>query len=313
MVARPSSEPETPRPQPPHADRPIRWRHRRSPDCICSSARMPRRRWWCPGTRCSPFAVPASCSGVSTASSSKRSRPQAASYTDAKSGQVVYAYHAKLGRLQADFAYLYGAHARRRRAGVRHVPHLAAWSRAVHVHQLRRSGHADARQEVRAARGGDDAESALRERQSRLAGGGRYHARRGAAAALVPSVQRRSLLRQSRRGPGADLVGFLGEQQPQRPQTSLDAVARQPRERARQRADRLSGLSDLLLGAGGGRPDRGDARALVRLHRRLGARHQHRQRRRRLPGRRQFLRPGLFVGRAEGLAGKGIGRRPSRS
>ena len=32
-----------------------------------------------------------------------------ATYTDAKSGQVVYAYHAKLGRLQADTAYLYGA------------------------------------------------------------------------------------------------------------------------------------------------------------------------------------------------------------
>jgi Calcineurin-like phosphoesterase/Purple acid Phosphatase, N-terminal domain len=31
------------------------------------------------------------------------------SYTDAKSGQVVYAYHAKLGRLRADSAYLYGA------------------------------------------------------------------------------------------------------------------------------------------------------------------------------------------------------------
>jgi Calcineurin-like phosphoesterase/Purple acid Phosphatase, N-terminal domain len=31
------------------------------------------------------------------------------SYTDAKSGQVVYVYHAKLGRLQADTAYLYGA------------------------------------------------------------------------------------------------------------------------------------------------------------------------------------------------------------
>ena len=30
-------------------------------------------------------------------------------YTDAKSGQVVYVYHAKLGRLQADAAYLYGA------------------------------------------------------------------------------------------------------------------------------------------------------------------------------------------------------------
>jgi hypothetical protein len=32
-----------------------------------------------------------------------------ASYTDAKSGQVVYAYHAKVGRLRPDSAYLYGA------------------------------------------------------------------------------------------------------------------------------------------------------------------------------------------------------------
>jgi hypothetical protein len=32
-----------------------------------------------------------------------------ASYTDAKSGQAVYVYHAKLARLQADSAYLYGA------------------------------------------------------------------------------------------------------------------------------------------------------------------------------------------------------------
>jgi hypothetical protein len=32
-----------------------------------------------------------------------------AKYTDAKSGQVVYAYHAKLSRLQADSTYLYGA------------------------------------------------------------------------------------------------------------------------------------------------------------------------------------------------------------
>ena len=31
------------------------------------------------------------------------------SYTDAKSGQVVYAYHAKIGELPADTAYLYGA------------------------------------------------------------------------------------------------------------------------------------------------------------------------------------------------------------
>ena len=32
-----------------------------------------------------------------------------ASYTDAKSGQIVYAYHAKIGGLQADFPYLYSA------------------------------------------------------------------------------------------------------------------------------------------------------------------------------------------------------------
>jgi 3',5'-cyclic AMP phosphodiesterase CpdA len=34
---------------------------------------------------------------------------RATSYTDAKSGQIVYAYHTKLGGLQADSAYLYGA------------------------------------------------------------------------------------------------------------------------------------------------------------------------------------------------------------
>jgi len=34
---------------------------------------------------------------------------KAVSYTDAKSGQIVYAYHAKLGRLQADSSYLYAA------------------------------------------------------------------------------------------------------------------------------------------------------------------------------------------------------------
>ena len=31
------------------------------------------------------------------------------SYTDAKSGQIVYAYHAEIDRLQSDSAYLYGA------------------------------------------------------------------------------------------------------------------------------------------------------------------------------------------------------------
>lgn len=35
---------------------------------------------------------------------------QETSYTDAKSGQVVYAHHAKIGQLRADSAYLYGAY-----------------------------------------------------------------------------------------------------------------------------------------------------------------------------------------------------------
>ena len=34
---------------------------------------------------------------------------QATSYTDAKSGEIVYAYHAKFGHLQADSHYLYSA------------------------------------------------------------------------------------------------------------------------------------------------------------------------------------------------------------
>ncbi len=79
---------------------------------------------------------------------------QGGSYTDAKSGQVVYAYHAKLTGCGPTTAYLYAAMHDGAEAGVRHVPHLAARPRAVHLHQLRRSGHADAGQEVRAARGG---------------------------------------------------------------------------------------------------------------------------------------------------------------
>ena len=62
--------------------------------------------------------------------------------------------------------------------------------------------------------------------------------------------------------------------------------------------------------AAGNRPDRSDTRALVRLHRGLDARHQHRQRRHCLSGRWQFLRPGIFDRRAKGVAGKGIGCRP---
>src|ERR1700720_3014743 len=59
------------------------------------------------------------------------------SYTDAKSGQVVYTYHAKTSRLQPDSPYLYGASHDGAEPGIRHVPDLPAGSRAVHLHQLR--------------------------------------------------------------------------------------------------------------------------------------------------------------------------------
>ena len=67
-------------------------------------------------------------------------------YRDAKSGTEVQVHHARLTGLRPDTDYVYAALARRRRAGIRDVSHGAARSRAVHLHQLRRPGHADARQ-----------------------------------------------------------------------------------------------------------------------------------------------------------------------
>ena len=84
-------------------------RRRRLPGFTCSSAPMHRRRWWCPGTRCSPFAAPGSCWALLDGKLEQTAEANEASYTDAKSGQVVYVYHAKLDGLQADTAYLYGA------------------------------------------------------------------------------------------------------------------------------------------------------------------------------------------------------------
>ena len=151
----------------------------------------------------------------------------------------------------ARFFVLVWSFPRRRRAGIRHVPDLPAGSRAVHLHQLRRSRHADLGQEVRAARGCDDPKSPLCERQSRLAGGRATprsawsscsHCSTFSTAISVTPISPTI-------GCGTGW-GFLGEQQPQRPQTSLDALSRQSRERARQWTDRVSGIPDLLLGAG---------------------------------------------------------------
>ena len=234
------------------------------------------------------------------------------SYTDAKSGQVVYAYHARLGGLQPDTPYLYGGHARRRRAGVRHVPHRSARSRGVHLHQLRRSGHADARQEVPSPPAGVTLPKPLYVNDNLGS---------PAAGDTTLGVERLRPLFHLFNG---DLCyANLAED---RVRTWWDFWENNSRSARKRPWMPSPGNHENELGNGPigyqayqtyfsvprRRPDRCDARALVRLHRRLGARHQHRQRRRRVSGRRQLLCPRLFGGRAEGLAGKGIGGRPQR-
>ena len=62
-----------------------------------------------------------------------------------------------------------------------------------------------------------------------------------------------------------------------------------------------------------GGPNRCDARTLVCLYRRFGAGDQYRQRRHHVSGRRQLLRAGLLVRSAENLAGTGTGSHPGES
>jgi Purple acid Phosphatase, N-terminal domain len=84
------------------------------------------------------------------------------SYTDAKSGQVVYAYHAKLAQLKADAAYLYGAMhegAQPEFGTVRTAPR----GRGRFTFTSFGDQYADPGQAVRAARGHDGAEPSIRE------------------------------------------------------------------------------------------------------------------------------------------------------
>ena len=144
------------------------------------------------------------------------------SYTDAKSRQVVYAYHAKIDRLEADSPYLYGA------------SHDGA---EPEFGTFRTSPRG--RAQFTFTSFGDQGTPTL---------GKKYLPPENVAIPNPPYVndnlgspaagdttfgveqlqplfhlfngdlfQRRSLLRQYRRGSGAHLVGFLGEQQPQRP------------------------------------------------------------------------------------------------
>jgi hypothetical protein len=148
------------------------------------------------------------------------------SYTDARSGQVVYAYHAKIDRLQPDAAYLYAAShdgaepefgtfrtSPRGRAaftftsfGDQGTPTLG--KKYVPPEGVTIPNPPYVNDNLGSPAAGD---TTLGVEQLQP---------------LFQPVQRRSLLRQYRHRSGAYLVGFLGEQQPQRPQASLDALGR---------------------------------------------------------------------------------------
>ena len=124
-------------------------------------------------------------------------------YTDPKqTDEPVYVHSAQLSGLRSDREYFYvaiheGADAET--GGFRTAPQRP---RAVHVHELRRPGHADADRADRAAGAG----AGVQERQPRLARGRRRDRRRRADRAAVSSRQRRPLLRQPVDGAGPDLV-----------------------------------------------------------------------------------------------------------
>ena len=89
---------------------PIRLRRRRLPACICSSAPMRRRKWSCRGTRYEKRSRSAAwVLGGLDGRLERTVEAKPVSYTDGKSKQVVYAYHAKIGDLKADQAFLYVA------------------------------------------------------------------------------------------------------------------------------------------------------------------------------------------------------------
>ena len=90
------------------------------------------------------------------------------SYTDGKSGQIVYAQHAHISGLHPDQEYVYLAVHDGAQPEFGSFTTAPTRPRGVHVHQLRRPGHADHRQGVRATGRRDDRQPAVRQRQPRL-------------------------------------------------------------------------------------------------------------------------------------------------
>ena len=200
------------------------------------------------------------------------------SYTDAKSGTVVHAYHARLQGLRADREYLYVA----LHDGAE--PDFGSFRTAPR-----------GRSTLTFTSFGDQGTPTVGRTYQPPTGfslqvndnlgspaAGDIDRRGRAAAAAVPPVQRRPVLRQPGHRPGPHLVGLLEQQHPQRPVPPLDAVGRATTRTssatARSGTARTRRTSTLPRAAGS---DRRDARPLVRVHGRLGAGDQPRQRRRR--------------------------------
>ena len=105
-----------------------------------------------------------------------RRRADRASYTDAKSGQIVYAHHARSRGLHAGHGLSLCRRARRRRAGVRLVPHRAARPRSRSPSPASATRARPPSASVRPAGRRHARQPALRQRQPRLAGRRRHHA-----------------------------------------------------------------------------------------------------------------------------------------
>ena len=270
--------------------------------CICSSARTPPPRWWCPGTPPTAVSNPRVMLGTPTSGFGRTVAAETRTYRDAKSSTEVRVNHARLTNLTPDTDYVYAAV---------HDGTTPSWARCA----PRRPGENRCASPVSAT-------SPPRRWSSSASGGygtdnigspaaGRHHGRDRATGPAVQPGQRRPVLRQPRRRPHPHLVGLVREQHPLGALPAVDAGSRQPRERIRQRANRLRRVSDRISLARF-RVQPGNPRPVVLVHRRLGAGDQPQQRRCRLPGRRQLLRARLLGRRAKALAGNRTRRRAAR-
>ena len=146
-------------------------------------------------------------------------------YTDAQSGQIVYAWHAELTGLDAGREYIYAA------VHQGAEPEFGSFRTAPRGRSpftftsFGDQGTPTTGAYLRATRGRDDPQPAVRQRQPRFTLGQRHDRGRRTGAAAVPSLQRRPLLRQPGRRPGPDVERLLGEQQSQRAVPPVDAIA----------------------------------------------------------------------------------------